>query len=80
VEAERDDAFAKGIAHGQAALRQITGPLQVVDSPELAALRAENAKLREALTAAVEYMEFHSTAQCEPYPLDKCRAALQVKP
>jgi hypothetical protein len=40
------------------------------------AAEAEAARLKEALTAAVEYMEFHSTAQCEPYPLDKCRAAL----
>jgi hypothetical protein len=37
---------------------------------------AENARLRNALSAAVEYMAFHSTANGEPYPLDKCRAAL----
>lgn len=50
--AERDDAFAAGVVHGQNALRAITGPLQVVDSPELAELRAELARVKADAPAA----------------------------
>ena len=58
--AERDDAFAAGVVHGQKALRAITGPLQVVDSPELAELRAELDRVkaeRDCLAAANAVLE-----------------------
>lgn len=51
LRAERDDAFAAGVVHGQKALQAIKGPLQVVDSPELATLRATNARLAAQVEA-----------------------------
>lgn len=43
----------------------------------IARLTAQRDRLREALVAAEEYLAFHATEHCEPYPLDKVRAALK---
>lgn len=61
VEAERDDVFFRGVCHGQNAMRQLEGKtFHVVDSPELAELRAraeaaeaELSRLRTAQDAMV---------------------------
>ena len=47
--AERDDAFIKGMAAGQAAMPK--GALEVIDSPSVMKLRAERDALREELAA-----------------------------
>jgi hypothetical protein len=51
VEAERDDAFLRGMAHGQQIVRGKT--FRVLDSPELVVLRAR-AEAAEARLAAID--------------------------
>ena len=54
LQAENEDAFVRGVAHGQKALRQMEGKtFHVIDSPELATLRADLA----AAVAAKEKVE-----------------------
>ena len=47
-----------------------------VTSADVRRLMAEKKALREALIAAVEYMEFKATENCQPVPLERARAAL----
>jgi hypothetical protein len=68
--AEYDDAFANGVIHGQNALRQMEGQtFEVVDSPEVQALRAERdvlLKTVNAMTAqALELMTAKEAAEAE---------------
>jgi hypothetical protein len=78
---ERDDAFAKGVAHGQSAMQQITGPLQVVDSPELATLRAHVARLETVQGAAKPFdCECGRVGPCGPGCIAYSRTLAQGEP
>jgi hypothetical protein len=55
--AERDEAFVSGFSAGQKALRDL-GELVIIDSPELATLRADNARLTAELTKTAARLEW----------------------
>lgn len=64
------DNYFRGIAKGQEAYRQINGPLQIIDSPELATLRAANAALTARNEALRAFIEDFASAKIEALRID----------
>ena len=56
LRAENEDAFVRGMAHGQKAMPK--GTFHVVDSPELARLRASEAAALERVTVLTDLMQW----------------------